>query len=141
MQFRSAVRFVKHSFPHKYWVIVAVCVGLTLLLPAAVDQPKYEKYLSATQWKTDGGFVANGQPNSRDFPSSVLGSPEARFWRNYTPEKGKMPAELRSDPFVLHNNRVIIPVVGFPNSEDAGIYLESETNHQKFWIRDGATGL
>jgi len=135
------VRFVKHSFLHKYSVIVAVCVGLTLLLPAAVDQPKYEKYLSATQWKTDGGFVANGQPNSRDFPSSVLGSPEARFWRNYTPEKGKVPAELRSDPFVLHNNRVIIPVVGFPNSEDAGIYLESETNHQKFWIRDGATGL
>jgi hypothetical protein len=49
-----------------------------------------------------------------------------------------MPAQLRSAPFVLRNNRVIIPVVGFPNSEDAGIYIESETDHQRFWIRDGA---
>jgi hypothetical protein len=137
--------------------MVAVCVGVTLLLPAVLDRPKYKKYLSATQWKTDGGFVANGkpnprwetddafvangQPNPRDFPSRVLESPDARFWRNYTQEKGRVPAHLWSAPFVLRTNRVIIPVVGFPNSEDTGIYLESETDHQQFWIRDGAADL
>jgi hypothetical protein len=31
--------------------------------------------------------------------------------------------------------------VGFPNSEDAGIYLESETDHQRFWIRGGGAHL
>jgi len=41
----------------------------------------------------------------------------------------------------LRTNRVIIPVVGFPNSEDAGVYLESETDHRRFWIRDGAAHL
>jgi hypothetical protein len=52
-----------------------------------------------------------------------------------------VPAQLRSASFVLRNNRLIIPVVGFPNSEDAGIYLESETNHQRFWIRGGGAHL
>lgn len=120
---------------------MALCVGVVLLLPAVLDRPNYEKYLSATQWETDGAFVANGQPNPRDFPARVLRSPDARFWRNYTPAKGKVPARLRSAAFVLRNNRVIIPVVGFPNSEDAGIYLESETNHQRFWIRGGGAHL
>jgi hypothetical protein len=118
---------------------VAVCASVALLLPAILDRPKYEKY--ATQWETDGAFVANGRPNPRDFPSRVLRSPDARFWRNYTPAKDKMPAHLRSAPFVLSSNRIIIPVVGFPNSEDAGIYLESETDHQRFWIRGGGTHL
>ena len=132
---------MKHPFLHRYRVIVAVCVGVVLLLPAILDRPNYEKYLAATQWETDGAFVANGKPNPRDFPSCVLRAPDARFWRNYTPAKGKLPAQLRSAPFVLRSNRVIIPVVGFPNSEDAGIYIESETDHERFWIRDGAAHL
>lgn len=132
---------MKHFFLHPYRVVV-VCIGVVSLLPAILDRPNYEKYLAATQWETDGDFVANGQPNPRDSPSRVLRSPDARFWRNYTPAKGRMPAQLRSAPFVLRNNRVIIPVVGFPNSEDdAGIYLESETDHQRFWIRGGGAHL
>src|SRR6266550_6215416 len=130
---------MKHPFLHRSRVIVAVCASVVLLLPAILDRPKYEKY--ATQWETDGAFVANGRPNPRDFPSRVLRSPDARFWRNYPPAKDKMPAHLRSAPFVLSSNRIIIPVVGFPNSEDAGIYLESETDHQRFWIRGGGTHL
>jgi hypothetical protein len=31
--------------------------------------------------------------------------------------------------------------VGFPNSEDAGIYLESETDHQRFWVHGGGAHL
>jgi hypothetical protein len=120
---------MKHHFLHGYRAIVALCVGV-VLLPAVLDRPKYEKYLSATQWETDGYFVANGQPNPRDFPGRILRLPDARFWRNYTPAKGKVLGRLRSAAFILRNNRVIMPVVGFPNSEDAGIYLESETNHQ-----------
>ena len=122
-------------------MVVVVGASVVLLLPVILDRPNYEKYLSATQWETDGGFVANGQPNPRDFPPSVVQPPDARFWRNYTQQKGVVPATLRSAPFVLHTNRVIIPVVGFPNSEDAGLYLESETDHQRFWIRDGAAHL
>jgi hypothetical protein len=44
---------------------LAVCVSIVLLLPAVVDRPSYETYLSATQWETDGGFVASGKPNRR----------------------------------------------------------------------------
>jgi hypothetical protein len=130
---------MKHSFLHRHWTFVAVCIGAVLLLPAALDRPKYEKYLSATRWETDGAFVANGQPNARGFPLHVLRSPDARFWRNYTPQKGVVPGQLRSAAFVLHTDRVIIPVVGFPNAKDAGIYVESETDQRRFWVRDGAT--
>ncbi len=132
---------MKLPFLHRYRMIGAVGASIVLLLPAALDRPKYERYESATQWETDGGFVANGQPNPRDFPPSVVGSADARFWRNYTQQKGAVPAQLRSAPFVLRTNRVIIPVVGFPNSEDAGLYLESEIDHQRFWVRDGAAHL
>jgi hypothetical protein len=132
---------MKHPFLHRYRVIVAVCAGVVLLLPAVLDRPNYEKYLAARQWETNGAFVADGQPNPKDFPLCVLRSPDARFWRNYTPAKGLMRAQLRSAPFVLSSNRLIIPVVGFPNSEEAGIYLESEADHQRFWIRDGAAHL
>ena len=126
---------MKHPFLHRSRVVVAVCASVVLLLPAILGRPKYEKY--ATQWETDGAFAANGRPNPRDFPSRVLRSADARFWRNYTPAKGTMPAELQSAPFVLRSNRVIIPLIGFQNSEEAGIYLESETDHQRFGIRDG----
>jgi hypothetical protein len=132
---------MKRSFLHRYRMIVAVGASFMLVLPAVLDRPDYEEYVSATQWETDGGFVANGQPNPRDFPPRVVQSLDARFWRNYTQQKGVVPAQLRSHPFVLHTNRVIIPVVGFPNSEEAGLYLESETDHQRFWIRDGAAHL
>jgi hypothetical protein len=121
----------------RYWVVVAVCIGIALLLPAILDRPNYETYLSGAQWESDGGFVANGTPNPNDFPASVLQSPDIRFWRNYTGGR-KMLAHLQSAPFIVRTNHVIIPVVGFPNAEDAGIYLESETGHQRFWIRDGA---
>ena len=132
---------MKHHFLPRHGTIVAVWIGIAFSLPAFLDRPKYEKYLSATQWETDGGFVANGNPNPKDFPARVLRSPDARFWRNYTPANGTVPAKLRSAPFILGNNRVIIPVVGFPNSEDAGLYLESETDHQRFWIRGGGAHL
>jgi hypothetical protein len=132
---------MKPSFLHQSWVIVAVCVGVVLLLPAILDRPKYENYLSSTQWETDGAFVANGQPNPRDFPPRVVRSPDGRFWRNYTEQKGIAPAQLRSAPFVLRSDRLIIPVVGFPNTEDAGIYVESETDHQRFWVRGGVAHL
>src|SRR6266480_5672163 len=132
---------MKHAFLHGYRLIVALCVGVVLVLPAVLDRPNYEKYLSATQWETDGAFVANGQPDPRDFPARVLRSPDARFWRNYPPAKDKMPAHLRSAPFVLSSNRIIIQVVGFPNSEDAGIYIESETDHQRSCIRGGGAHL
>lgn len=122
-------------------MILAVGASIVLLLPVVLDRPKYEKYLSATQWETAGGFVANGNPSQKDFPSCVLQAPDAQFWRNYTPAKDKTPAHLRSAPFILRSNRIIIPVVGFPNSEEAGIYLESETDHQRFWVHGGGAHL
>jgi len=128
---------MKYYLLHRYRVIVAVCVGVALLLPAVLDRPRYQTYLSARQWEPGGGFVANGRPDPRDFPSRVSRSPDARFWRNLT-QKGSVPGHLRSVPFVLRTSHLIIPVLGFPNSQDAGIYIESETDHRQFWIRDGA---
>jgi hypothetical protein len=137
---------MKQYHLRRYSVIVAVCIGVVFLLPAALDRPAYQIYLSATEWETDGGFVATEKPNPRtatwkDLSLCIVRSPDARFWRNYTQQKGTVPAHLRSAPFILRSNRVIIPVVGFPNSEDAGIYLESEIDHRQFWIRNGATHL
>jgi hypothetical protein len=138
---------MKHPFLHRYRVIVAACIGVVLLLPAILDRPAYRLCLKGSEWEPnvaflpDVAFRVHGEPQPGDLPSQVIRSPDARFWRNYLPAKGQMQAQLRSAPFVLRNNRVIIPVMGFPNSEEAGIYLESETDHQRFWIRDGAAHL
>ena len=64
---------MQHPFLRRYRAIVAICVGVVLLLPAILDRPNYEKHVSATQWQTDGAFVANGQPDPRDFPARVCG--------------------------------------------------------------------
>src|SRR5262249_1839272 len=97
---------MKHPFLHRYRMIVAVSASIMLLLPIVLDRPNYEKYVSATQWERDKGFVDNGQPNPRDFPARVLRSPDARFLRNYTQQKGVAPGQLRSSAFVLRTNRV-----------------------------------
>ena len=137
-------RSMKHPFLRGYRVLLAVCVSIVLLLPTVVDRPSYETYLSATQWETDGGFVASGKPNRRtanrrDFTHFPI-TRRPVLDKLYVAERsGGGATAIR--PFVLRTNRVIIPVVGFPNSEDTGIYLESETNHQRFWVRVGAARL
>ena len=58
----------------------------------------------------------------------------------YRESKGTRPTAICR--LRLAHERVIIPAVGFPNSEgDAGIYLGSETDHQRFWIRGGGAHL
>src|SRR5438094_4780882 len=70
---RTLGETMQHPFLRRYRAIVAICVGVVLLLPAILDRPNYEKHVSATQWQTDGAFVANGQPDPRDFPARVCG--------------------------------------------------------------------
>jgi hypothetical protein len=52
-----------------------------------------------------------------------------------------LTGELRSKPFTIPVRRLIIPVVGLPNSQYAGIYLESELDHKRFGIGPGAAHI
>jgi hypothetical protein len=86
-------------------------------------------------------FVANGEPRAGDLPKQIVSSPESRFWRNYTPESPMPAGEIRSKPFAVPVANLIIPVVGFPSSRFTGIYLESESAGQRFFVGPGATHL
>jgi hypothetical protein len=134
---------MNHPFLRGCRVLLAVCVSIVLLLQAVVDRPSYETYLSATQWGLMAvlWLVENQiveQPTGETL--RISRSPDLVLDKQYVAERsGGGATAIR--PFVLRTNRVIIPVVGFPNSEDAGIYLEPETNHQRLWVRVGAARL
>ncbi len=84
--------------------------------------------------KRMAAFVANGQPDPRDFPARVCGHRIHGSGEIIPRKEGARPTAICR--LRLAHERVIIPAVGFPNSEgDAGIYLGSETDHQRFWIR------
>ena len=86
--------------------------------------------------KRMAAFVANGQPDPRDFPARVCGHRIHGSGEIIPRKEGARPTAICR--LRLAHERVIIPAVGFPNSEgDAGIYLGSETDHQRFWIRGG----
>ncbi|HEV2841860.1 MAG TPA: hypothetical protein VGW39_11080 [Chthoniobacterales bacterium] len=72
-------------------------------------------------------------------PKQIISSPESKFWRNYTPERGMSVGELRSKPFTVPVRDLIIPVVGFPSSRFTGVYLESESGGHRFFVGPGAT--
>lgn len=122
----------------RYVIILGVFFGLLLLLPVFLDRPSYQTYVATAHWEAGAAFIADGQPDRKDFPSSILDQSGVRFWRNYSPGKGLSPGRMSSSFFVLESCRLIVPVVGFPNSEDAGLYVESEIDRRQFAIRDGA---
>lgn len=127
------------QFGNCYAIIAVVLFSLVLMLPAFLDRPRYQTYVATMQWEPNTPFIADGQPARDDFPSSVLQATGVGFWRNYSPQRGVFPGQVCSSFFVLRSRQLIVPVVGFPNSEDAGIYVESETGHQRFPILYGAT--
>jgi hypothetical protein len=123
----------------RYIVILGIILAIVLLLPVLLDRPRYQTFDETAGWDVHTAFVANGEPDRKEFfPSSILEQPGVRFWTNYSRERGIFTGQVSSSFFVLKNCLMIIPVFGFPNSEEAGIYVESESDHRQFAIRDGA---
>ncbi len=123
----------------RYIVILGTFLGIVLLLPALLDRPSYQTFDETAGWDVHTPFVANGEPERKEFfPSSILQNPGVRFWTNYSSERGIFTGQVSSSFFVLKDCLMIIPVFGFPNSEEAGVYVESEIDHRRFAIRDGA---
>lgn len=119
------------------WVLF--CVGALAMLPALLDRPEYRLYLNAADWTAEPGFFANGEPSHRDFPASLLQSPERKFWRNWSSAKGVEASRIESAPFVLKTSRVVLPIYGLPNSQYAGVYLEAIEDGQRYHVGPGAS--
>lgn len=139
----SFVYQAQASFRRRPSIVVWAMAGLSLclLLPAILDRPVYQLCLKSSEWERSVTFVANGEPRAGELPGPVISSPESRFWRNYTPESPMPVGEIRSQPFTVPVRNVIIPVVGFPSSRVTGVYLESESDRQRFSVGPGATHL
>ena len=126
------------SMKFKPLVIVAFCLGALALLPALIDRPVYQLVLSPEQWVPDANFFGYGKAGPRDLPPAVVRSPNLRLWNNYSVATGLAPGRLESLPFLLEKEELFIPVIGFPNSVSAGIYLESQIDKSRIWVNAGA---
>jgi hypothetical protein len=122
----------------KLLVIVALCLGALALLPAVIDRPVYQLVLSPEQWVPDANFFGYGKAGPRDLPLTVIRSPNLRLWNNYSVATGLAPGRLETLPFLVDKEELFVPVIGFPNSIYAGIYLESQLDKSRIWINAGA---
>lgn len=136
-------RQVQASFRHRPLIAVWAVAGLSvcLLLPAVLDRPVYQLCLKSSEWEPSATFLANGEPRAGELPKQIISSPESRFWRNYSPELSMPVGELRSKPFTVPVRNLIIPVTEFPSSPSTGVYLESQSDGQRFFVGPGAAHL
>jgi hypothetical protein len=109
-----------------------------VLLPALLDRPVYQLALSPEQWVPDPSFFGHSKAGPRDLPGPIVRSPDFRLWSNYSVATGLAPGRLESLPFLLDKEELFVPVIGFPNSVYAGIYLESQLDQRRIWINAGA---
>src|SRR5438552_12779296 len=134
----TATAKLSRSMKSRLLVIAAFCLGALALLPALIDRPVYQLVLSPEQWAPDANFFGYGKAGPRDLPRSVVRSPNLRLWNNYSVATGLAPGRLESLPFLLEQEQLFVPVIGFPNSVYAGIYLESEIDKRRIWVNAGA---
>lgn len=123
---------MKLSHPFLIWIAGILCA--LVLLPAILDRPAYKAAVSDDDWSPDN-FV-QWQATPADIPPSLLST--SRLWRNFSPGTGISPGRLESPPFVLEKAELFVPIVGYPNSQYAGVYLESQVDKSRVWINAGA---
>lgn len=104
------------------------------VLPVVIDRPIYKAALVDAEWSTD--HFLQSEATSADLAPSLLST--VRLWRNFIPEAGVSSGRLESPPFVLEKADLFVPVTGYPNSQYAGVYLESQIDKSRFWINAGA---
>ena len=121
-----------------YFASIAICLAALVPLPALIDRPVYQLVLSPEQWVPDSSFFGYGKAGLRDLPPAAVHSPDLRLWNNYSVATGLAPGRLETLPFLLEKEELFIPVIGFPNSEYAGIYLEFQIDKSRIWINAGA---
>ena len=124
--------------PKSRLIVLGLGLCALALLPALVDRPVYQLALSPEQWVADANFFGHGKAGPRDLPRSVARSPSLRLWNNYSVATGLAPGRLESLPFLLEQEELFVPVIGFPNSVYAGVYLESQIDKRRIWINAGA---
>lgn len=119
---------------HPSLILIAGTFCALGVLPAVIDRPVYTAVLLDADWKADHFFPweATSTDLATSLPATVL------LWRNYTPETDVSSGRLESPIFVLEKAELFVPVVGYPNSRYAGIYLESQVDRHRFWINSGA---
>jgi hypothetical protein len=122
-------------------IIFLIAIGSLGVLPLCFDRPIYRLYTGADILAANNGFAANGQPHDSDLPTIILNDARSHFWRNYTPETGVRPAMAHTAWFTSSKNEFFLPVVGFPNSKDAGVFVEAKKDSRMFTVPIGASHL
>jgi len=117
-----------------YFACLTACFCIVALFPALLDRPVYKTAFTDADWTSDGFF--QWQPSPADLPSPLLSV--SLLWRNFSPGTGISPGRLESAPFLLEKANLFVPVLGYPNSQYVGLYLESQVDKSRFWINAGA---
>jgi hypothetical protein len=122
------------GFLKPYFVLIAVILCALALLPAILDRPIFKVSFSGDGWAPDNFVQLEATP--ADLPPTLRST--SRFWQNFTAERGASVGRLESPAFVLERADLFVPVVGYPNSQYADVYLESQIDKRRFWINAGA---
>jgi hypothetical protein len=105
------------------WLLIA---GVGTVFIFSSESPRVPM-VGASDWNITEGFFANGEPRA-DLPASLVGSPEARFWRSWSPLSGSTNGRLETAPFIISAPAISIPVVGYPAAPGNRIFLKNITS-------------
>lgn len=122
------------GFLKPWFAPIAVILCVLALLPAILDRPLFKVAFSDDGWSPDTFVRWEEAPPG--LPPSLRST--LRLWRNFTPERGATAGRLESPVFVLERADLFVPVVGYPDSQYASVYLESQIDQRRFWINAGA---
>lgn len=119
---------------HPSLILIAGIGCALVVLSATLDRPSYKAALSNDDWSLDSFVQYESTP--ADLPPSLLST--LRLWRNFSPDAGASQGRLESPSFVLEKADLFVPIVGYPNAQYTGVYLESQIDKSQFWINSGA---
>ena len=113
---------------HSFVVLIVGTLCTLVFLPAILDRPVYKAAFTDEDWSP--GSFSQTQETPTDLSHALPSA--SRLWQTVS------PGRLESPTFVLEKAELFVPIVGYPNSRYAGIYLESQIDQSRFWINAGA---
>jgi hypothetical protein len=82
------------------------------------------------QWLVSGEFFQNARPGYMEVREDIRTSPEAVFWRSWSPETGQTSGILTSASF-RPPRFLVVPLHGFPLDPAIQVYLECSSDGRR----------
>ncbi|RDS83412.1 hypothetical protein [Dyella psychrodurans] len=96
-------------------------LGLSMLI-AAWPARKATPLISKTDWVINGAAFQNTQPGLYEVSDSIRNSPQAVYWRTWSPSTQATKADIRTKPF-KPRRYMAVPYGGFAGTDGIKLYL------------------